>query len=286
MVIEAGSFAGAARKLGTSRSRISEQVTQLEQSLGVRLLQRTTRQLSLTSEGQSIYEYACELPKLLECVNSIASNLEPSGTVSLAVTNDVAQSFVIPLLDEFHQAHPKIQLNLVISDTRSNLIEDGLDLAIRTSFQENGSLVARTLHREKPKIFASETYIKRHGRPQSLSDLATCHWLTLAQVSPDGSQTLIRNQEQHQVTPSSHYSCNSPSVIQQMLLSGIGVGCVLPSSISSAIESGQLQPIMPEFAGPELTMSLLYPSRQQVPVRTRCLIDFLLKQSERLHSAP
>ncbi|MGF1803284.1 MULTISPECIES: LysR family transcriptional regulator [Vibrio] len=276
-VIERGSFAQAAKALNTSRSRVSEQVAQLEEILGVRLIQRSTRKLSLTEEGVKVHELAKALPSLVECVNDIASSKEPSGKVTLSLSNDVAQSYLLPKLEEFKKRFPKIMLNLILNDNTSNLINEDVDLAIRTSFRENSSLVTRTLRRERAGIYASTEYITKYGKPQSISELENHHWLTLSQVSNDGSQLFYLSEDSRvTIKPKRLYACNSPYIIQQMLLYSLGIGVILPSSMHAEIESGQLVSIMPELQGPELTVSLLYPSRHQVPKRTRCVIDFLL----------
>ncbi|MHA2850064.1 LysR substrate-binding domain-containing protein [Vibrio harveyi] len=283
-VIENGSFAQAARILNTSRSRVSEQVAQLEEALGVRLVQRSTRRLSLTKEGSEVYEIASALPSLVECINDIASSKEPSGVVTLSLSNDIAQSFLLPLLERFKQKFPKIQLNLVVDDNTSNLIDGEVDLAIRTSFQENSSMVARTLRKERTGIYASSDYISKYGKPESVTDLENHHWLTLSQASSDGSQFFyLDNNTRVVVRPSNFYICNSPYTIQKMLLSNLGLGVILPSSMKEEVQAGRLIQVMPELLGQELTISLLYPSRHQVPKRTRCVIDFLLKENLSLH---
>lgn len=280
-VIEKGSFAQAAKTMNTSRSRVSEQVAQLEETLGMRLIQRSTRKLSLTEEGRKVHELAKSLPSLVECVSDIASSNEPSGKVTLSLSNDVAHSFLLPKLEEFKKRFPRITLNLVLNDNTSDLINEDVDLAIRTSFRENSSLVARTLRKEKTGMYASADYIAMYGKPQSICELESHHWLTLSQVSNDGSQLFYLNDDSPvTVIPQRRYICNSPYIIQQMLLSNLGIGVILPSSMQAEIRSGQLVPIMPELQGLELTVCLLYPSRHQVPKRTRCVIDFLLGEED------
>lgn len=283
-VIDSGSFAQAAKKLNTSRSRVSEQVAQLEEELDIRLIQRSTRQLSLTEEGRKVYELANNLPTLVECVNDIANTTTPAGRVTLSISNDVAQSFILPLLDKFQQKYPKIQLNFAIGDNTSDLINEDIDLAIRTSYREDSSMVARTLSKEKTGIYASSSYILRYGQPETIFDLEKHHWLSLSQASNDGSQSFLLDDTRVIVKPSGYYSCNSPYMIQKMLLAGLGIGAILPSSMKKEIEAGRIVKIMPELLGQELTISLIYPSRHQVPKRTRCVIDYLLESSSSLHN--
>jgi DNA-binding transcriptional LysR family regulator len=121
-VVEVKSFAEAARRLKSSRSRVSEQVSQLEVVLGVRLLQRSTRQLIVTSEGAGVYEQARRLPQLLQDIESLVASTEPSGRVAITMNHDTAHKFVLPILEEFQSLYPSIQLDLVLNDERVDII--------------------------------------------------------------------------------------------------------------------------------------------------------------------
>ncbi|MGI9283251.1 MAG: LysR substrate-binding domain-containing protein [Endozoicomonas sp.] len=275
-VVDSASFAGAARKMSTSRSRVSEQVSQLEEALGVRLIHRTTRQLSLTEEGRRVYQQVKGLPDILECVSDIVSTREPVGRVSLSLSTDVAQTYVLPILDAFRTRYPGVHLDLVINDETSDLVAHDIDLAIRTSFQDSSSMVARVLYQERTGVYASPKYIGAFGLPRTIKELESLQWLTLSQASKDGSQQLFARGKNVIVKPLDYYSCNSPWMIQRMLLSGLGLGCILPSAVQQDIEEGRLVAVMPELSGESLTVSLVYPSRKKIPRRTRCVIDFLL----------
>lgn len=134
-VIECGSFAEAARQLQTSRSRVSEQIFQLEQTLGVRLLHRSTRQLSVSDEGREVYEQAKMLPDILNNVLEVTSHDVPKGKVRITTSNDIAHSYLLPVLNDLSQRYPEIQIDLIISDEKLDLIRENIDLAIRQIFR-------------------------------------------------------------------------------------------------------------------------------------------------------
>ncbi|TMP30786.1 LysR family transcriptional regulator [Pseudoalteromonas rubra] len=278
-VIDSGSFAAAARRLHSSRSRISEQVSQLESQLNVRLLQRSTRQLKLTQEGEKVLQHARQLTGILQHIEAQLTDPEPSGRVTLTMNHDIAHKFILPKLDKLAQRYPQISLDLIVDDDPLDLIEQQIDLAIRIGFVRDESLVARLLHQERFVLFASPTLLAQHGIPNTLSELEAMPWLELKQTAEQGTQLLYRNDEPVIIHPQRYHSCNSPYLLQQMVASGLGVATLLPSTVQQEVEQGTLIRIFEQLQSEPLVFSLVYPSRRQVPQRTRAVIDFLLSES-------
>lgn len=276
-VVDAGSFAQAARKLATSRSRVSEQVSQLETMLGVRLLQRSTRQLTLTREGRDILAQAHSLHAILDDVEVLLDNKEPHGMVSITMTHDTAHKFLLPKLSELTARYPKIQLNIIVDDDKRDIINDQIDLAIRVGFPKDSALIARQLHQECFKLYASPKLIALHGLPSKDTQLNQLPWLLLEQAKSTGMTQFYRSGEAVNFTPTQVHWCNSPMLLQQMTVSGLGVAQLLPSTVKQEVERGELQMICPELSSEQLVFSLVYPSRKQIPPRTRAVIDFLLE---------
>ena len=274
-VVESGSFAAAARKLSTSRSRVSEQVSALEKDLGVRLMQRSTRQLTLTQEGNKVLEQARKLPGILHEVEGVLAPEKPKGRVAITMNQDIAVRFFLPLMARFREAYPDIELDLIIDDARVDIIDQQIDLAIRIGVPKDESLVARVMHEERFSIYASPDYLQRNGRPDTLEDLKKHHWLMLYQRGHD----VLRFRQADGFTelyPDTYERCNSPLVLQQMVVQGLGIGCLLPTTVKTEIETGQLLPLLPDVTTESLVFSLVYPSRKHIPLRTRVLIDFIL----------
>lgn len=277
-VVEGGSFAAAARKLDTSRSRVSEQVAALEAKLGIRLLQRSTRQLSVTPEGMQIYNEARQLPDILAAIEAIAIPAEPSGRVAMTMNHDMAHTFLLPVLGEFKAAYPKVELDLILDDSRLDLIAEQIDLGIRIGIPEDDMLIARVMHEERFSIFASPQYLKDQGKPKKIADLEKHRWVTLIQPGYSKVQRFKQGNATVEITPDDCYRCNSPFMNQAMIKAGLGLGILLPSTVKAEIEAGKLVPLMPELSSNPMVFSLVYPSRKQVPLRTRVLIDFLLEK--------
>jgi len=275
-VIEVGSFAGAARRLHSSRSRISEQVSQLEAALGVRLIQRSTRQLNITQEGKRVYEQARRLPDILQGVEAITTPSVPSGRVAMTLNHDIAHKYLLPVLADFQKAYPQVQLDLVLSDDKLDYIQDQIDLGIRIGIPKDDSLIARVLHQEPLYIYGQAEYLANHGTPTTLAQLNQHRWVSLSQLPGDGLHFLRQKGRSVVVNPEQCYQSNSPMMQQEMVKSGLGLGVMLPTTVRSEINSGQLVKVMPSLATEQVIFALVYPSRRQVPQRTRVLIDFLL----------
>ena len=276
-VVETGSFAAAARRLNSSRSRISEQVSQLEINLGVRLLQRSTRQLKVTAEGNLVYEKASKLPLILQDIESITTPETPSGRVSITMNHDIAHKYVLPILPWFQQTYPQIELDLILDDSRLDLIAEQIDLAIRIGIPKDESLIARVMHEERFGLYASPSFLAKYQIPKSIYDLETLPWILLNQTSSSKVQHLRQHDQTLEITPQQFYRCNSPLMVQQMVVNGLGIGALLPSTVSHEITNQQIVPVMPSINSEAMVFSLVYPSRHQIPLRTRTVINFLLE---------
>ncbi len=276
-VVETQSFAAASRHLHTSRSRVSEQVSQLELALGVRLLQRSTRQLLVTREGSEVYEQARRLPDVLSSIESSLTPGEAKGRVAITMNHDIAHKIILPVLDEFQKQHPQIHLDFILNDEVSNLIAEQIDLGIRIGLPNDSSLIGRVLHEESLGIYASSSYLKKAGTPKTAEQLAQCRWVLLPQLEYENKLRFRSKKKTIDIKPESYERCNSPFMIQKMVESGLGVGALLPSLVKNEVESKTLVRLMPSWSTERLIFSLVYPSRQNIPRRTRVLIDFLIE---------
>ena len=278
VVVEQKSFAAAARKLSSSRSRISEQVAKLEELLGVRLLQRTTRQLNLTDEGELVYQQALKLPDILLDLETSLSAETPSGRVVLTVNHDIAHKFLLPKLKQFRHQYPKIMLDLKLDDEAQDLVMEHIDLAIRIGKPKDSSLIARPLHQDAFFLFVSEEFVNQYGLPKQVTELVQLPWLTLSQMTEANTIKLLKNDELIEIKPEQMLVCNSPFMVQKMVCEGLGVAMLLPSTVKAEIEQGTLIQILPDITSEPLVFSLMYPSRRQLPQRTKAVIDFILEK--------
>ena len=276
-VVEMSSFAAAARRLHSSRSRVSEQISQLEDLLGVRLLQRSTRQLIVTSEGRDVYEHARQLPQILQDIEGVVTSAEPSGRVAITMSHDIAHRYFLPLIAAFRSAYPKVQLDLILNDGLVDIIADQIDLTIRIGLPKDDTLIARILHEDKLQMFASPAYLKIAGTPRNVADIEQCQWITLSQQAFGDIQRYRQKGEIVEIRPRNFHRCNSPLMMLEMAKAGLGVVSLLPSVIKEELEKKQLVRLLPQAESAPLVFSLMYPSRHQVPQRVRVLIDYIVK---------
>lgn len=276
-VIEEGSFAAAARAQGTSRSRVSEQITALEEELGVRLIQRSTRRLSLTQEGRQIYEQARQLSGIMDGVDEITGQSTPKGRVSITATNDIGVGFLLPVLKTYQEQNPEVELNVILSDDKLDLISEGIDLGIRVGIPKDETLIARVLYEDRLWLYATPAYLAEFGTPKTLQDLDHHKWVVLSQSLKNGAYSFHHEGQLKLIKPKCPIGCNSTLMTQAMISAGMGIGAVLPSTMQKEIDRGDLIPILPEVLGEPVVFALVYPSRRQIPLRVRSLIDYIMK---------
>lgn len=282
---ELGSFAAAARELGISPVAVSQNISRLELALGVRLLARSTRALQLTPEGQAFLEQ-CKGPlaQLDAACKEVASDAQhPSGKLRATIVSPVAFLYLIPLLPEFSRRYPDIQLELELSEDSVQLIPKRFDVGIRVGVMNDAAYVARPLGPLRLPLCASPNYIKAHGLPRSLDDLARHRLLMLQitgreQVAPFLVQTRndgARNMQLLQ--PPAYFVCNDFRALRDACINGLGIAQLPQPLALPALKTGQLKTLLPGHLYDGLQLFIHYPSRKQLPMRVRVLVDFCIE---------
>ncbi len=275
-VVEAGGFTAAAEHLNLSRAMVSRLVQQLEDNLGTRLLNRTTRRLSLTEAGRAYYERCVLLLAELESLDSSVSDLsnEARGTLRLNAPMSFGILHVAPCLPDFLNQHPRSSIELSLNDRLVNLVEEGYDLALRIGNLADSSLVARRLAPVRLVLCASPDYLEAHGTPMHPSELVSHNCLTYSYSSqgrdwrfdgPGGLQT---------VQVKGNLDANSGDAILTATLAGLGIALQPTFIVGQAIRDGQLVQLMPDWKSPELGLHAVYPHRRHLSTKVRLLIDF------------
>lgn len=277
LVVDEGNFSRAAKTLGVSRSRVSEQVASLEESLNRRLFQRTTRSLTLTEDGKSLYPHAANLLKELGDIDELLNQDQLSGLIRVTATIDFADKWLLPALQEFNEIYPDIKFDIIISNKSLDLIEDQIDLGLRIGKLSDESFIARPLFEQELIIAANPTYIEKYGPFNSIDDLKKVTWLLLPQLHENNKVTLINGNENITFKPDNYHITDSPGLCRQMVETGMGVGIVLPIMVKNESKQNFTR-LCPEWHSGNMNFSLIYPSRRQVSLRTRTLIDYLLKR--------
>lgn len=284
-VVDHGSFSAAAKKLGITKSAVSQQVNQLEENLGTRLLHRTTRQLNLTEAGEMYIEGCRQMIEAAEGANQRIGQYskEPSGTLKISCSHDFAADHLVPLLGPFMEKYPKLSLEIDGSDEVINLVEERVDLAIRIGRMTESGWVARKIGEAEEVIVASPSYLMSHGVPQEPSELASHYWVAFTRRTqpyqlllqgPTGTQQKVR------LYGRAH--SNSAPSMREMVKAGMGIGQILKLMVKQELESGQLVQILPEYRSEATVIYAVYPQRAFLPLKVRAVIDYLVENKVKL----
>ncbi len=275
-VAELGSFAAAAQQLGLARSVVTRQVAALEAHLGIKLMARSTRRLSLTSAGTAYLEKCRVILNLVETAETDVAEerLTPRGHIRISLPLSFGLKRVAPLLLDFARAYPEVVLDMDYSDRRQNLIEEGIDLTLRITRQLSPGDIARRLGSSRMKVVAAPDYLARHGRPRTLADLAHHAYLGYTLSGSGVLQFLVDGQTQS-VHVRNRLSANNGEVLLDAAARGMGLTSHPDFLVDDYLADGRLEEVLAEFVQPELGIYALLPSNRHVPHRVRVLMDYL-----------
>jgi DNA-binding transcriptional LysR family regulator len=276
-VIAKGSLSAAARAEGIAPAMIGRRLDALEKRLGVKLLQRTTRKIALTNEGFAFLEDCQRILADLENAESAVSerSAKASGHLTISAPAGFGRQHVAPLLPSFLAEHRDVTLTLSLNDRVIDLIGEGIDVAIRIAALSDSNLVGVKLADNKRVVVASPTYIKRHGKPKSLADLAKHNCLT---ISSDGSQrgwTFQQAGKNVTLKVGGNMACNDGAVLHDWALDGKGLAWRSMWEVGTEIEAGKLVTVLDEFAAPGNDIYAVFAQRRHLPLRIRAFVDFL-----------
>ena len=280
-VVELESFTAAAAQLGLPKSSVSRTVARLEDELGVRLLQRTTRKLHLTEAGQAYYERARVGLNGLEEAASAATNMstEPRGTVRLSAPGDIGALHLADLVARFVRQYPLVQVEISLSSRFVDLVAEGFDLALRAGKMSDSNLVVRRIGTDSLGLFASTSYLRKRGRPKTLAQLALhecvlfrakngkCDWNL---TGPDGVET---------VTVRGSVNVDDMSFVQQAVNAGVGIALLPCVAVKLAARRGAVpRPVrlLPEYSVTGGSLSVVSPSARFQPASVLAFRDFLV----------
>ena len=284
-VVESGSFSRAAEQLGQANSAISRSVKKLEMKLGVSLLNRTTRQLSLTEEGERYFRRVQSVLQEMAAAETeiMESRSTPRGLLRIDAATPVVLHFLMPLIKPFRERYPEMTLSLVSSETFINLIERKVDVAIRAGTLTDSTLRARPQYTSYRKIIATPQYNAEHGKPETVEELKQHLCLGFTEpVSLNTWPVACHDGQLHEITCG--LSSNSGETLKQLCLEGNGIACLSDYMIDKEIAAGQLVELMADKRLPvEMPFSAVYYSDRAVSTRIRAFIDFL---SEHIKTAP
>ena len=277
-VVEMRSFAGAASELALSKATVSKAVTRLEERLGARLFNRTSRQLALTDAGQRLSQRVAQLLADGEAAENeaLAQAVTPRGLVRLAVPMTFGVKTIAPLLPDFLKAYPEVAIDMHLSDAKVDLIGEGFDAGIRIGILPDSSLLARRLCAMPRYMVAAPSYLKRHGTPTHPMHLGQhkCFGYTYL-ATPGVWQFTNAKGEQASVRPSGALRVNNGEAVMPALLAGLGIANLPEFIIGDAIAAKKVDVILKDWKQPEGAVHLLMPPGGPRPARVEALADFL-----------
>jgi len=280
-VVESGSFTGAAARLSVSASMVSQHVKELEERLGARLLNRTTRKVSLTETGRAYYERCTRLLADLEETEQAVSDMHaaPRGELRINATPSFGILQLAPAIADFTAHFPGISVELMLSERPVDLIAEGFDVAVRVEELPDSSLIARQLAPCRMVVCGAPSYFERHGVPRTPADLANHNCLTAAGnvlsyyrawhlTAADGTALNI--------SPIGNLRSNSGAVLIVAAFAGHGLVCLPTYFVGEALQSGRLVTVLDDYMAPPYTLRALYPHNRHLSAKVRAFVDFLV----------
>jgi DNA-binding transcriptional LysR family regulator len=279
-VVDRGGFAAAGRALGVPKSKLSRRVAELESRLGVRLLQRTTRKLSLTEAGELYHRHCAAMREEAEAANDAVAMVreEPRGTIRVTCPVTVAQTTIGPLMPQFLQRHPHVRVDMLVTNRVVDLVQEGIDVALRVrpTLDDSGSLIVKSLGTSQALVMASPQLLQLHGRPERVEDLARLP--TLAMSAADGRATwklLGPGGKEYDFAHRPVYTADDLSTLKHAVLQGTGM-CVLPDYLCAReLRLGELVQVLPGWAPRPGVIHAVFPSRRGLLPAVRRFLDFL-----------
>lgn len=278
-VAEMGSFSAVARQLNVARSVVTRQVATLEAHLGVKLIARSTRRLNLTSAGVAYLEKCREILNLVEAAESdlAAEGQVPRGHIRISVPFSFGLRHLTPLLLDFGALYPEITLEVDYTDRRVNLIEEGIDLAIRITRRLAPQDVARRISVCRMLVVASDDYLRRRGEPQRPEDLIEHECFGYVPATPS-SWSFVIDGETRGFPIRGRLLANNGDALLDAAIRGLGITNSPSFIAAAAIEAGSVRPILVNYAQPELSIYAVFPGNRYVPRRVRVLVDYLAER--------
>ncbi|AZF16115.1 MULTISPECIES: LysR family transcriptional regulator [unclassified Pseudomonas] len=274
-----GSYTAAARDLSVSPSAVSKSVQRLEEHLGLRLFSRTTRSLTLTPEGRELYERALRVIREIEDIEqtAVASRGEPSGTLKVTAPLPIGVNILAPALPAFRERYPKLAVDLRLGDQFADIIEQGIDVAIRVGNLADSRLVSKPLGPHRICTFASPGYLARKGKPRNIDDLVNHDCINFRYQS---SGQALRwpfqvGERVVEITPDATMTIDVSDAVAVTLAAGGGIG-ISPTYVAAPfVLRGELVPVFPEYAVDRFVITALWPESRRGNPNVKVFVDFL-----------
>jgi DNA-binding transcriptional LysR family regulator len=278
-VVETKSFTGAAEALGLPKSTVSRKLAGLEERLGVRLVQRTTRKLALTEIGEAYYARCARIVADVASAEQLVTDMQatPRGRLRATATVDFSTRYLGAIVAEFLAEHGDINVELDATDRVVDLIEDGFDVAIRFGTLPESSLVARRLCSVSLGLCAAPSYLGQRGRPTTVEELDEHDHVLFTPVSRNQTWTLVHGDASYEFGRPARFASNNYGAVRDIALAGGGIAAMSDFMIADEIAAGTLVQVLPEWTSRPTDVHAVYPARQNLPPRLTLFLDHLAK---------
>lgn len=276
-VVEARSFSAAARRLGIAKSAVSRHIALLEKSVGVRLLNRTTRSLSLTEIGETYYQGCARIVAEAEEITRRISALQDqlSGTLRVASPIVLGNRFIAPLLADFIRRHPSLNAELLLEDQVVDMVESGIDVGIRVGWLRDSKLLARKIGESPRLLCASPEYIERRGQPEKPEQLVDHDWIIFSLLPTPYHWTFVKNGVQKRIQVKGRVKTNNADAVRSFLLNGAGLGALSDFIVADDIKAGRLVHLLPDYNCGSAGIYAVFMDRRYQQAKVRSFIDFI-----------
>ena len=281
--VDDGGFTAAARKLNLTPSAVSKQMSRLEDRLGVRLLNRTTRRLSLTEEGRLFYERSkAILADIEETEQALSASLHaPRGTLRIGASVAFGRSQLVQLLPTFMARYPDVTVDLELTDRAVNLVEEGIDVVIRIAALSDSSYIARKLAINHRIVCAAPSYLANYGVPETPQDLLAHNCLRLNEVNSqfnDWEFISAQGKSTETIQVRGNFISNHGDTVYEATLAGMGISRLSDFLVGEHIKAGRLVPLLTEYSHEMRAIYALYPHRRHLSPKVRAFVDFMVEQ--------
>jgi DNA-binding transcriptional LysR family regulator len=279
--LEGGSFSVAAAELGIGQPAVSKRIALLESEFGAQLFLRTTRKLRPTSEGHRIYGLARQILGSFDLAraNVEESSPRPSGTLRVSVPSSFGRHYLMPVLAEYVRSYPEVRLDVRYSERFVNLVEEGVELAVRIGRLEASTLVARRLGTVPRYLVATPAYLRDHPAPRTPDDLAAHRCIIYSRLSSADEWTFESEHGRHVASISGPLLVDDADAMEEAVMHHLGVAVLPEWNAISGIRSGELENLLPDFSIAALPLHAVYPETHWMSPRARTFLDLLIKRA-------
>jgi DNA-binding transcriptional LysR family regulator len=276
-VVESGSFTAVAIEQNTTQPTISRQIAALEDHLGARLFTRSTRSMAMTEDGRAFYERALRaLEALGEAENAVGRRrVKPTGILRLATSVVFGRLHVVPRLTRFLDRYPDLSIDLVLNDGTTDLVEEGIDLAVRVGANTDPSMIARRIGLSRRVAVSAPSYLKARGVPKTLDDLRDHDCIIYTRLASGSAWPFVVDGKTISIPVKGRYHVNSTEGVREGIFAGLGIGMIPTFHFSDEIAKGRVKVLLKKYQPEPFPIHAVYPSRRFVPLKVRAMIDYL-----------